>query len=239
MQITVPADLFTAALSACVAHTFQGKDAGYLATVDLQLNDSLELVDTASGGSTTGVARIPLVELDGVMGRIALSKQDIGTIRSMFTDPFKQLEVTVRSSTAPSVTPDDKPEVIHQLEIRELGSLFGGRSLKLTLPDHGNRDIPGLWHPIAAALRRRSPVPIPATLFHPKAMNYFRAASFAYEEELRIEPADNSGALIVHCGPHFIGFLSASSAMSDLFAASRGEWAERLPLKLAAVKERA
>lgn len=237
MQITVPADNFTNALAACAAHTFQGKDAGYLATVDLQMNDSLELLATASGGMTTGVARIPLVELDGTMGRIALSKQDIGTIRSMFSDPFKQLEITVRTSVVPASSPDDKPEQIHQLEIRELGSLFGGRSLKLTLPDHGNRDIPGLWHPIAAALRRRSSPSIPVTLFHPKNMQAFRAASMAYDEELRIEPADSFGSLIVHCGLHFVGFLHARAGADDIFNNNRNQWADKLPMKLAAVKD--
>ena len=237
MQITVPADSFTNALAACAAHTYQGKDAGYLATVDLQMNDSLELLATASGGMTTGVARIPLVELDGTMGRIALSKQDISTIRSMFCDPFKQLEVTVRTSVVPPSSPDDKPEQVHQLEIRELGSLFGGRSLKLTLTDHGNRDIPGLWHPIAAALRRRTPPAIPLTLFHPKNMQAFRAASMAYDEELRIEPADAFGSLIVHCGPLFVGFLHARAGANDIFTSTRTQWADRLPMKLAAVKD--
>ncbi|ALV45813.1 hypothetical protein MB46_10310 [Arthrobacter alpinus] len=237
MQITVPADNFTNALAACAAHTFQGKDAGYLATVDLQMNESLELLATASGGSTTAVARIPLVELDGTMGRIALSKQDIGTIRSMFNDPFKQLEVTVRTSVVPPAAPDDKPERVHQLEIRELGSLFGGRSLKLTLADHGNRDVPGLWHPIAAALRRRSAPSIPVTLFNPKNMLAFRSASMAYGEELRIELADNFGSLIVHCGPYFVGFLHARAGANDIFTKNRAEWGDRLPMKLAAVKD--
>lgn len=237
MKITVPADNFTNALAACAAHTYQGKDAGYLATVDLQMNDSLELLATASGGSTTGVARIPLIELDGTMGRIALSKQDIGTIKSLFSNPLKQLEVTVRTSMVPPTSPDDKPEQINQLEIRELGSLFGGRSLKLTLPDHGNRDIPGLWHPIAAALRRRASPSIPVTLFHPKNMQAFRAASFAYGDELRIEPADNIGSLIVHCGSYFVGFLHATAGVDDIFTNNRTQWADRLPMKLSAVKD--
>ncbi|POH58897.1 hypothetical protein [Arthrobacter glacialis] len=237
MKITVPADAFTNALAACAAHTFQGKDAGYLATVDLQMNEDLELVATASGGSTTGVARIPLVELDGEMSRVALSKQDIGTIRSLFSNKFKQLEVTVRTSVVPPASPDDKPEVIHQMEIRELGSLFGGRQLKLTMPDHGNRDVPGLWHPIASALRRRNMPSLPVTLFHPKDMNSFRAASVAYSEELRIEPADNFGSLIVHCGHYFIGFLHANAQITDSFTRSRDQWANRLPMKLAAVRD--
>lgn len=237
MKITVPADALTNALAACAAHTFQGKDAGYLATVDLQMNDSLELVATASGGMTTGVAMIPLVETDGTMGRVALSKQDIGTIRSLFNDPFKQLEVIVRTSVVPPSTPDDKPERIHQLEIRELGSLFGGRSLKLTLPDHGNRDIPGLWHPIAAALRRPIRAGLPGTLFHPKNMNAFRAASLAYDQELRIEAADNFGSLIIHCGREFVGFLNARAGVDELFTSNRNQWADRLPMKLAAVKD--
>ncbi|WP_343317750.1 hypothetical protein AAFM46_10900 [Arthrobacter sp. TMP15] len=237
MKITVPADALTNALAACAAHTFQGQDAGYLATVDLQMSEHLELVATASGGMTTGVARIPLVELDGTMGRVSLSKQDISTIRSLFSDKFKQLEITVRTSTVPPESPDDKPERIHQMEIRELGSLFGGRSVKLTMPDHGNRDIPGLWHPIAAALKRRVAPNVPITLFHPANMAKFRAASMAYSEELRIEPADNYGNLIIHCGPHFVGYLHADAQVSETFTANRTAWADRLPMKLAAVKD--
>lgn|GEM_PF-4033769 len=237
MKVTVPADLFTAALAACAAHTFQGKDAGYLATVDLQTNEDLELVATASGGMTTGVARVPLVEFDGTMSRVALSKQDITTIRSLFCEPLKQLEVVVRSQTVAPASPDDKPEVIHQMEIRELGSLFGGRSLKLTMPDHGNRDIPKLWHPIAAALRRRSMPSIPVTLFHPKNMAAFRASSLAYGEELRIEPAGPDGSLVVHCGHWFVGLLVAQAGAPETFTASRGEWGERLPMKFAVVKD--
>lgn len=236
MKITVSAEDLRNALAACAAHTFQGQDAGYLATVDLQMNEHLELVATASGGSTTGVARIPLVELDGTMGRIALSKQDISTIRSLFTDKFKLLELEVRTSTVPPESPDDKPERIHQMEIRELGSLFGGRLVKLTMPDHGNRDIAGLWHPIAAGLKRRVQQNFPTTLFNPANMAKFRAASMAYSEELRVEPADSFGNLIIHCGPHFVGYLHADAMTGDAFNSNRSKWAERLPMKLAAVK---
>lgn len=237
MNITVPAGLFTSALAACAAHTFQGKDAGYLATVDLQMTDDLNLAATASGGRTTGVAIIPLIETDGEMSRVALSMQDVSTIRSLFKDPLRQLEVIVRSQTVPPANPDDKPQIINQMDIRELGGLFGGRQLKLTMPDHGNRDVAGLWHPIATALKRRTMSNLPITLFSPKDMARFRAASTAYGEELRIEPADGFGSLIVHCSHYFVGFMSANAQLTDLFTKSREQWRDRLPMKLNIVKD--
>lgn len=237
MNITVPAGLFTSALAAAAAHTFQGKDAGYLATVDLQMTDDLNLVATASGGSTTGVALVPLVETDGDMSRVALSKQDISTIRSLFNNPLKQLDVTVRSKTVSPDNPDDKPEIIHQMDIRELGGLFGGQQLKLTMPDHGHRDVAGLWHPISTALNRRTMSNLPVTLFHPKDMARFRAAATAYGEELRIEPADSFGSLLVHCSHYFVGFMAANAQITDMFTKSRTQWSERLPMKINLVRD--
>jgi hypothetical protein len=236
VKVIVASELFTNALKACAAHTYRGQDAGYLSTVDLQVNEYLELVATASSGSTTGVAKVPLNEFDGDMTRFAIEKADIGTICSMFTDRHKELEITVSYSVIPAQEKDAKPETIYQMHIRELGALFGGRQLRITMPDHNNRDVAGLWHPIAVALSRRAK-PIPITMFHPSDMARFKAAASAYGGELRFEPADGFGSLVIHCGAYFVGFLHADARVDDLFTTRRQEWQERIPMKLQAVKD--
>jgi hypothetical protein len=236
MKIVVSSELFTSALKATAAHTLRGQDAGYLSTVDLQVNEYLELVATASAGMTTGMAKIPLNEFDGDMTRFAVEKTDIATICSMFTDRHKDLEIEVTWSHIPAQEKDAKPETIYQMHIRELGALFGGRQLRLTMPDHNNRDVAGLWHPIAVALSRKSK-PIPITMFSPSDMARFKAATSAYGGELRFEPADGFGSLIVHCGAYFVGFLHADARVDDVFNSRRSEWQRRIPMKLAAVKD--
>lgn len=238
MKAVVSSELFTSALKATMAHTLTGNDAGYLATVDIQVDEYFELVATASAGMTTGMAKIPLNEFDGDLTRFAIEKHDASTICAMFTDRHKDLEIEVSWSLLPALDESSKPETIYKMHIRELGALFGGRQLFITMPDHNNRDVAGLWHPIAVALSRQSK-PLPVTMFSPRDIARFKAASAAYGGELRIESADGFGSLIIHCGEYFIGFLHADARTDDLFTARRANWKQRIPMKLAAVKDHA
>ncbi len=231
MKITVEAEQFTNALAACAAHATKGKDDGHTRTVDMQLIDETGLIVTGSGGGTTGVARVPLNDFSGELGHFALDRADVATITGLFNDPYKQLELTVTASVHQPADVDDKPETVHQVQIRELGTLFGGKQLKLTVPDYTDRDVGALWHHISAALRRPT-TKLERTTFSPKDMTLFRAASAAYGEDLTIETADGFGSLIVHCGQLFIGFLHADLRAPEQFTAGRDSWSRILPMNL-------
>lgn len=230
MKITIESGQLLAALAATVAHTTSGKDDDYLRTVDVQIIDD-QLMLTASNGGTTGVARAALMDTTGELSRFALDRDDVATVRSLFSGTAKDLEVTVNVMTSTPISPDDKPEVIHQVQIRELGALFGGREIRLSTPDQSRRDVEGIWHAIAAGLRKRAPA-LPRTSLEPKDFALFRAAASAYKEPLSVELADGFGSLIVQCGRDFIGFCNADARDNPALTSARDSWRNTLPLKM-------
>jgi hypothetical protein len=230
MKVTIESDQLLAALAATVAHTTSGKDDDYLRTVDVQIIDD-HLMLTASNGGTTGVARAALMDTTGELSRFALDRDDVATVRSLFAGTVKDLEVTINVMTSTPMSPGDKPELINQVQIRELGALFGGREIRLSTPDHSKRDVEGIWHAIAAGLRKRAPA-LPRTSLEAKDFALFRAASAAYKEPLSVEPADGFGSLIVQCGRDFIGFCNADARDNPALTSARDSWRNTLPLKM-------
>jgi hypothetical protein len=230
MKIRIESDQLSAALAATVAHATSGKDDDYMRSVDVQIIDD-HLILSASNGGTTGVARAVLMETSGELSRFALDRDDVATVRGLFSGKNKDLEVTVNAMMSTPSSPDDKPEVVHQVQIRELGALFGGREIRLTTPDYSKRDVEGLWHTIASGLRRKAPQ-LPRTAVEPKDVGLFRAASAAYGEPLSIEPADGFGSLLVQCGQNFIGFLHADARDNPALTHARDSWRNTLPLKM-------
>lgn len=230
MKIRIESEQLLAALAATVAHTTNGKDDNYMRTVDVQIIDD-NLMLTASNGGTTGVARAVLMDTSGELSRFALDREDVATVRGLFAGGIKDLEVTVNVMTSTPVSKSDKPVDVHQVQIRELGALFGGREIRLTVPDYSIRDVEGLWHTIAAGLRKKAPA-LPRTSLSPKDFALFRAASSAYKEPLSIEPADGFGSLIVQCGSDFIGFCNADARDNPALTSARDSWRNTLPLKM-------
>lgn len=230
MKITIESGELLAALAAVVAHATSGKDDDYMRTVDVQIIDD-HLMVTASNGGTTGVARAALMETSGELSRFALDRDDVATIRSLFAGTVRDLELTVTTQSSASSLPGGDPDVVHQVQIRELGSLFGGREIRLSTPDQSKRDIEAVWHAIAAGLRKRAPA-LPRTSLEAKDFALFRAASAAYKQPLSVEPADGFGSLIVQCGHNFIGFCNAVARDNPLLKVARDSWRDTLPLKM-------
>ncbi|MBM6622650.1 hypothetical protein JTF08_13625 [Micrococcaceae bacterium RIT802] len=234
MKFVVNAEDMSSALRAVVAHATTKADDGYMRTVDLQITEAGQMLVTASNGSTSGVARVRLVDFAGELGRFALDRDDVDLVRSTFGDGRVDLEISVTESRMEQTHPDEKPEVVHSVQVRELGAMFGGRSLRISTADQSKRDVAGLWHAIAAGLARKLP-PLGSTAFHPADMAKFRNASLAYGEDLRIVPADGFGSLLVHCGRDFVGFMNADARAGEEFDETREAWRDALPLKLAKV----
>lgn len=235
MKFIVVNEDLRAALLAVRAHASTAKDDLRARALDLSVNAEGHLLVTASTGLNSGIARVHIVqdEWSGELGRFTIDRDHAGQIAGMFKEKDVELEITVTTVQQTAEQPDDKPTIINTVKIRQLGQLFGGDQMTISIVQQ-DVDVATIWHEVGSALRRR-PSAVPITRVDAKRISYFRAATAAYEEPLQLSVADSGGALIVQCGDDFIGHLHAWAPSGDeRVTHTRNSWSSELPLKLEA-----
>ncbi|GAA3405007.1 hypothetical protein [Pseudarthrobacter polychromogenes] len=249
MSFTVNGEYLAKALQAVAAHAYKSDDVPHLSTLLFNVNESEELLITASNGSTTGVAFVDLWDSDGTLDAFAISLKDVGAILKVFPGKVAGVdEVSIRFETEAATDfsniisrDDEAARAVRASKIRitDVSGMIPGKSLTLKQAWIGDRDVEQLWHHIAVRTRRLGTVPR-RTAVSSQNVALFKTAAAVYKEPLIFEMGDSTGTLIVRCGEHFIGLLTPTHLDDDvtaLYDKFRSEWKDRLPARLAAVQD--
>lgn len=238
LQFTVDLHYFRSALAATKTHVSNDKEDEIGRCIDLTILPHRELLVTATGGLTVGMARVPIDEegFFGELGHFSLTPELAGTIIDMFApgknDWNVKAEVTVTFTN--EQRPGEEDITVATISVRRLGQLFGGDQLKVTTPVQLRKDLPAIWTKMSLAVRR-SKSKLPPTRFDLKRLGAFRSAQTTYGEPLTVAAATSAGgSMLVFCGSMFLGYLTADSVelddqQSDQYENLREHWAAELP----------
>ena len=245
MSFTVNGEYLIKALTAVSAHAYKNNDVPSMSTLLFNVNESDELLITASNGSTTGVAFVSLWDSDGTLDAFAVSLADVSAILKVFPTVKEEMSIRFELGAAADMSnvfrrDDDTVNLrASKIRITDVSGMIEGKSLTIKQAWISDRDVEQLWHHIAIRTRRLNTVPR-RTAVSSGNVALFKAAATAYKEPLVFEMGDAHGTLIVRCGEHFIGLLTHTHLDEDvtaLYDKFRTEWKERLPARLAAVKD--
>lgn len=218
MRFTVGTGDLRLALKSVVPHVEPDPDMTKTHRVHVDVGPE-NVTASATQGFTIGHALVSIEDnLDGELGAFDLTPTDV-----------KEILVLFHGKAGSGDYPDDMVRVEVEekhLTITDISGLFEGKALQL--PRHPTEDnFPDIAEMIRSKLTTRSKsAERLVTSGHLVAL--FTKAAAAYGEPLVIDPAGNTGAMLITCGESFIGLLMPQRADEDTTAKINGWHADWL-----------
>lgn len=215
-DVTVSTPSFRAAVQAVTPHAGQDPDWTRLYRVRAYVLSG-ELVLVATDGSSAALATVEVEDQGDALGVFDLLPADAREIARIFK-PSKdeaawarlQFEVTEKALT-----------------VADVSGMFGGKSLTLPatpIDDQFPNSLAVLQRVRAGAVSFSSS---DATGMSPHYLAKFVQAGLAYGELLVVRQTGKLGALIVSCGPWFVGMVSTARFDEGAADVALREWSRR------------
>lgn len=221
MEITVDTGDLRQALRAVTPHIDPSPDFPQLHRVRLDIGPE-NLTVSATNRYTLGYAIVSIWDRDGEVGVCDLSPTDVKEILTLFHGKSGTGDDGPSNSVLIDI--DDK-----HITITDVSGLFPGKSLKL--PRYPMEDnFPNVGRMIQNKLTAE-PEAAERLITNGKMLGLFMKAAAAYAEPLVIDPAGQTGAMLVTCGESFVGMLMPIRPDDETIVKINGwhaDWRERI-----------